>query len=251
MFTRVKPLGWGFLEILLSGQMNALDVNMTRAVDGLNGGAYTLAVLLEFLGAGLKFSSDVEFNAFAANFVATDVFIDEDSTFQVDCLAVMALVNVAGLDVASGSVLASPFGLIVGVGIPAQFQGPTSLEAATTLSSTLTLSGSGHIRDRPFALNDANQTVSLADGNVFIMPNLASADRTYGVATTDAGTGSWVRFVANANTGGFRGLVNGGGGDGTIEMAAHIPIGGVTQSTVCELRFRGGVWRNELRVQFY
>lgn len=40
MFARVKPLGWGFLEILTSGQITQLDINMANAIDGVGGGSY-------------------------------------------------------------------------------------------------------------------------------------------------------------------------------------------------------------------
>lgn len=40
-FARVNPLGWALYEVLTSAQMNALDINMTRAVDGFAGGTYS------------------------------------------------------------------------------------------------------------------------------------------------------------------------------------------------------------------
>jgi len=39
-FGRVNALGWGLFELLTSGQMNALDINVTNALDGLGGGPY-------------------------------------------------------------------------------------------------------------------------------------------------------------------------------------------------------------------
>jgi len=35
MFARVKPLGWGYLEVLTSGQVTAIDANASAAMDGL------------------------------------------------------------------------------------------------------------------------------------------------------------------------------------------------------------------------
>ena len=40
-FARVNALGWALFEELTSAQMNQLDINMTTAVDGGAGGAYT------------------------------------------------------------------------------------------------------------------------------------------------------------------------------------------------------------------
>lgn len=39
-FARVNPLGWAYLELLTSAQMNALDINVSRSLDGYSGGTY-------------------------------------------------------------------------------------------------------------------------------------------------------------------------------------------------------------------
>lgn len=39
-FSRVNLLGWAYAELLTSAQMNQLDINMTRALDGYGGGTY-------------------------------------------------------------------------------------------------------------------------------------------------------------------------------------------------------------------
>lgn len=39
-FTRVNPGGWGLFEVLTSSQMNQLDINASRAIDGFAGGTY-------------------------------------------------------------------------------------------------------------------------------------------------------------------------------------------------------------------
>lgn len=41
MFSRVNPLGWALFEELTSTQMNLLDLNASRAIDGTFGGTYT------------------------------------------------------------------------------------------------------------------------------------------------------------------------------------------------------------------
>jgi len=40
MFSRVNPLGWALFEELTSAQMNLLDLNASRAIDGTFGGTY-------------------------------------------------------------------------------------------------------------------------------------------------------------------------------------------------------------------
>jgi hypothetical protein len=50
-FARVKPSGWIDGERLYASQVNALDVNVSRALDGTNGGTYTLLSPLTVGGA--------------------------------------------------------------------------------------------------------------------------------------------------------------------------------------------------------
>ena len=40
-FSRANPLGWALYEVLTSAQMNALDINASRAIDGFAGGSYS------------------------------------------------------------------------------------------------------------------------------------------------------------------------------------------------------------------
>lgn len=39
---RAQPLGWGTNQVLNSGEMNVLDIGVTGALDGINGGVYTM-----------------------------------------------------------------------------------------------------------------------------------------------------------------------------------------------------------------
>lgn len=45
-FTRVKALGWSLGEVLTSFQMNQLDINVSKAVNGDDGGSWAGAVIL-------------------------------------------------------------------------------------------------------------------------------------------------------------------------------------------------------------
>lgn len=56
-FTRVKPPGWGFKVKLLSAEANQLDINMTKAVNGDEGGTWGGPVILT--GATLSGTSNV------------------------------------------------------------------------------------------------------------------------------------------------------------------------------------------------
>ena len=59
MFSKVKPSSFAFGEILTSGQVNQLDENLSHAVDGLNGGLYTLEEELTFDGEAVNFESEL------------------------------------------------------------------------------------------------------------------------------------------------------------------------------------------------
>lgn len=47
-FSRANPLGWGLFEVLTSAQMNTVDINQSRAVDGFDGGTYNPSAKLAF-----------------------------------------------------------------------------------------------------------------------------------------------------------------------------------------------------------
>jgi hypothetical protein len=177
MFARVNPLGWAFLEILTSVQMNQIDVNLSRALDGLNGGAYTLAVMLELKGAGVKFSSVAEFNAASVNFVGATVDVDSGSTWTFNSTVLFnnlvaftqggIIPNLATLAIQSGGSLNNN-------------AGGTIVNGGTLSNSgRIVNSGAGRIQRRFANLVDANATVTMADGDVFMMPVTALGARVY------------------------------------------------------------------------
>lgn len=53
-FSRVKPSGWATGERLTSTQMNNLDIDHARAVDGNAGGSYTPSSAIVIGGSGLQ-----------------------------------------------------------------------------------------------------------------------------------------------------------------------------------------------------
>jgi hypothetical protein len=52
--------GWSLNEVLTSAQMNHLQNELLKAVDGVNGGTYTLASTLTFQGADVRIAADLE-----------------------------------------------------------------------------------------------------------------------------------------------------------------------------------------------
>ena len=52
--SRVNPVGWADGETLTATQVNNLDINITKAVDGAAGGSYALTAPLAFTGQPLS-----------------------------------------------------------------------------------------------------------------------------------------------------------------------------------------------------
>lgn len=52
-FSRVKPLGWGNLDTLTAAEVNQLDLNLSRAIDGTFGGEYNPSAPIVVGGQGL------------------------------------------------------------------------------------------------------------------------------------------------------------------------------------------------------
>lgn len=75
-FPRVNPPGWGNGEVLTSTQMNNLDTNMTKAVDGAGGGTYTLSAPLALNGASVSVGQDLA--------VGDDLTVADDATVGGD-----------------------------------------------------------------------------------------------------------------------------------------------------------------------
>lgn len=52
-FSRIKAVAWVQGEVVTPAQFTQFDINQSRAVDGTNGGAYTLLSQLTFQGVGV------------------------------------------------------------------------------------------------------------------------------------------------------------------------------------------------------
>jgi|SRR6188768_2633186 len=73
----VNAGGWDPEEVLTSDQMNALQVELLKAIDGLNGGSYSLGSNLTFNGPG-----EVVFNTLLS--ILTDLVIEAAAFLQVE-----------------------------------------------------------------------------------------------------------------------------------------------------------------------
>jgi hypothetical protein len=180
MFTRVKPLGWAFLEILTSTQMNQLDTNASRAIDGLNGGVYTLAVMLELAGAGVKFSTVAEFAAAAVAFTgAGSVTVGSGTAWTFNNPVLFnALATLNGsATVPSGASLAIEDGASMIVGPSGAITNNGGLQNAGVIfnDGRMINRGEGRIHRRSANLPDADTVVEIAAADIFMMPAGGSA----------------------------------------------------------------------------
>lgn len=124
--------------------------------------------------------------------------------------------------------------------LPVAFSGTAALTGATTfgpagsvsLQNIITPSGVGRVRKR-LAVNlpDANATIAIGDGDVFLVPALG-ATRTYTVSTTGAAEGDEIFVSAVANTTANTGNV---GAFATLKYQA-------ASTYAVRLLFTGGAW---------
>lgn len=104
--TAANPGGWSLNEVLTSLQMTHLQNELLKAIDGVNGGSYTLAAPLTIGGADVTFASDV-FLTGATSFGSITIPSGETLTVSAGATASFlgnaAFTGGADLDLASGS----------------------------------------------------------------------------------------------------------------------------------------------------
>lgn len=154
-----NPGGWSLNEVLTSAQMTFLQNELLKAIDGVDGGTYTLASSLTFAGANVIFENDIELaatgrlNANAGSSINVDsgalVQIDGDvdltsgAQFDVEGGADFNVLSGATLDVLLGAVL-NVFGVLdIESGGVLNINGTASIEMNGT--SQLNVDGSAQI----------------------------------------------------------------------------------------------------------
>jgi len=116
-----KVGGWSLNEVLTSAQMNTLQAEMLKAIDGVGGGTYVLTDPLIFDGAG----DDVQFEQRVRFLSGGELQLDPGSSFE----------QFSGSDALfdgsvefSGSVLFNSFGVTLGIGSTFIVEGGASIE---------------------------------------------------------------------------------------------------------------------------
>jgi hypothetical protein len=100
-----KPLGWAFGEILTSSQMNSIATQLPYALDGLNGGTYTLTSPLAIGGSGVTVSAGLTAPTVTGNTAFSNNVSISGQFNAVDVLAAGQVV--AGTQVTTGDLVAS------------------------------------------------------------------------------------------------------------------------------------------------
>lgn len=169
--TLANPIGWAFGELLTSAQMNHLQNEIVKALDGAGGGGpYSPAAALILAGAGLRLQGA-----------------------QHQVTGTLSVMNLATLRVASGGVA----NVESGGGLNVQAGGALDVDGAADFSDPITLSGNGHVRKRIHShIADANLSVGVNTADVVRIEgsgtSALSADRTLTLLPTDAATGSQI-----------------------------------------------------------
>jgi hypothetical protein len=141
MFAKVNTLGWALFEELTSAQMNQLDLNVSRSLDGFNGGEYTLSapliihgtVSIDTISGGISYTGPlVSSFSFASHgfstVIDTNTCVIDSATFSITCETTVTadgsmtfasgseVVFAAGSDVDFNSTPAFNAGFSVGAG---------------------------------------------------------------------------------------------------------------------------------------
>lgn len=190
---------------------------------GVDGGTYVMDDVIELRAQGITFST------LASCIIASTggFFVVPGATAQIS----------GTMRWMSGGVLQLDSGMSI-TGSPA-FSGTLwTWGAPQVVESTLTLSGSGQIRHKPFALNNTGaQTVGIANGDRFAVPLLAGT-LTITLSNTGASTGTELTFEAHNNiASGFSCVVT--TAEATYNMRAD--TGGTYYSSLT-VYFYGGAW---------
>jgi len=173
-FTRVNPLGWALFEELTSAQMNQLDLNASRAIDGVFGGTYNLSAPITINGTMTvtnlnvgTLTGDGVFDTLTVNGIAT---FNDDAYFN-DVLHVNGTMAIASnVTMTAGSFIFTSSGdveihggtLRVFNTATASFEGDVYFSGGTINSTSTWNQNSGYLNMK------AGSVLSVAGGCSFV-----------------------------------------------------------------------------------
>ncbi len=191
----------------------------------------------------------------SVSIVSQDVAFDDDSSLTLNGggsapdVEIDRNLNVLGtaMQVTSSGITSD--GAVIANQVGAAILGCTGSFSATStqVETNKILDVRSGIAHRVYNLPDADETIDVSLGDVFVVPNI-TADRSYGISATGATEGQWIRFTAFAPFGSYKATVVILSPLSSIQMSNNPPMAGVTQSTCADYRFTGGAWTLENRV---
>jgi hypothetical protein len=198
-----NPGGWSLNEVLTSAQMTFLQNELLKAIDGVNGGAYTLASVLTLQGADVTFNSDINLNAGAElNFAGGTM----TGAINVDSAGDMTFLSGSTLTMAAGSSLSIGGSMTV-----------TSL----TVTSALSLSSASFNVDAPSTINLLGSLAVNGGGSIDVTGggdiNLTSADFT-------VNSGGQILLSGGSIIIGATGFIQANGGDITLGSTSFLNL---------------------------
>lgn len=249
-FTRVKVAGWAFGERLTSAQMNALDIDHADAVDGVDGGNYTLSAPLAFTGtvsctnmtvtADLAVTDDVsvggDLTVVTAATVQGPAALDDDVSVggTLSCGVVLAgATTCTGLTVSTDASIGDDLTVTgdINVGAVSTFQGAAQFDDDVTIGGALSCDEvdgryfNGQALRRVLVGTDANTSVGATTYNfVYLAPVTLTATRTYTISDSGAADGMVIEFVNHSAS--FSLTVNGPGAVliGNSSSGSHLVV---------------------------
>ena len=230
-FARKNALGWGFGDKVSHGDLTAIDLDTSRAVDGYAGGNYTPSAKIDVAGSGLRcdmagastcpsgaslaFASGSTLTS--AGKVALGGAATPSSNGETNFGGTARILSGATLSVVSGGTLSTASGATCTFASAVTCSGALAINAASTITAPLVATSAGRVVKRlhnlTFVSNAA--TASVATGDVLVCP-LLSAGTYLTMSNSGALEGDVVRIACPDNDGGFHLYVEQAAGSPTI-----------------------------------
>jgi len=245
-------IGGDGLQVVTSASGNFSVIGAAGGIDLYSGsfmmtpaGGIVIGCNTEFDGQN-QFDDIVVFSASSFVTVSGNFLIEAIATAQIDCTLVLTgdlgVLGATGLAATTattlsvgGAVSASATTLATTSGVTTTLAGPVTLSNAVSLTSTLTPSGVGRVRDKQVVLPDADHTLTIGEATVYMVPALG-ADRLYPLSDTGAGVGDKIRINAIANTTTKNAAV-------AVGLKTFFLRNETGQAVMVEFEFDGTIWR--------
>lgn len=155
---------WANRTLLTSTQINNMDLNITRAVDGYAGGTYAPSSAIVIGGSGLSVTGAA---AFSGSFAGASA-------------AFSGTVDVSVLQVSGLSAFSSVASFHAGISVDT---------IASAFASAIVFSSTGRVLNRITTGSNADSTYTINDTSTIYIPSTLTANRIYTIGETGASNG--------------------------------------------------------------